>query len=305
LHIGLEQPLVGFVDLLNRNDFHIGVDVVFAAKVEHLLCFGDAANHRAGETASPNDEAECRDAQRLRRSADKRKIALDAEQVDVGVDVVVGGDGVENEIEAALVLFHLVGVARDNDFVGAKAERVLFLVRRGGEDNDVGSERVSKFYRHVAEPAETNHADFLALANAPVAHRRVRGDSSAKQRRGSGGIEIGWDPQNEMFIDYDAFGVATISYASEMFVRRIEREDHVRAELFQASFALRARAVRVDHAAHRSEIARLVLGHRRANFGDTPNNLMTWDNRVVRGHELAPLVAHRMKIRVADTTEQD
>src|SRR6266542_2965494 len=29
LHIGLEQPLVGFVDLLNRNDFNIGGDAVF------------------------------------------------------------------------------------------------------------------------------------------------------------------------------------------------------------------------------------------------------------------------------------
>src|SRR6266542_3866865 len=34
LHIGLEQPLVGFVDLLNRNDFNIGGDVVFAANIE-------------------------------------------------------------------------------------------------------------------------------------------------------------------------------------------------------------------------------------------------------------------------------
>src|SRR5437868_10167801 len=122
----------------------------------------------------------------------------------------------------------------------------------------MGSEGVSKLHRHVAEPAETNHADFLALADAPVAHRRVRRDSSAKQRRGSGGIEIGWDPQNEMFIDYDAFRVAAVGHTSQVFVRRVEGEDHVWAKLFQASFALRARAVRVDHAAHRSELARLV-----------------------------------------------
>src|SRR6266498_4004214 len=169
------------------------------------------------------------------------------------------------------MLFHLVRIAGDNDFVGAEAQCVLFL----------------------------------ALANAPVAHRRVRRDSSAKQRRGSGGFEIGWDAQHEMFIDYDAFRVAAVGHASEVLVRRVEGEDHVRAELFKASFAVRAGAVRIDHAADRSEIAGLVLGHCRADFGDTPDNLMTWDNRVVRGHELAPLVAHRMKIRVADATEQD
>jgi len=44
LHIGLEQSLVGFVDLLDRDDFNIGGDVVLTAKIEHLLSFGDAAD---------------------------------------------------------------------------------------------------------------------------------------------------------------------------------------------------------------------------------------------------------------------
>mgnify|MGYP003693809803 CR=1 FL=1 len=66
--------------------------------------------------------------QRLLGCADKRDVAVAAEQVDIGVDVVIGGDGVEDEIEAASVLLHLVGVAGDDDFVGAKAERVFLLV---------------------------------------------------------------------------------------------------------------------------------------------------------------------------------
>src|SRR6266568_5593436 len=108
-----------------------------------------------------------------------------------------------------------------------------------------------------------------------------------------------------MFIDHDAFGVATVGKTSEMFVWRVEREDHVRTELFKASFAVRAGAVRVDHAAHSDEIAGLVLGHCRADFGDTPDNLMAGNNRIVRGHELAPLVADGMKVGVADTAEED
>src|SRR5207247_28197 len=79
LYIGLEQSLIGFVDFLDRNDFDIGGDVVSAAKVEHLLRFRDAANHRAGETAPPADEVECGDAQRLCGSAHKCEIATDAE----------------------------------------------------------------------------------------------------------------------------------------------------------------------------------------------------------------------------------
>lgn len=44
LHIGLEQALVGFVDLLDRDDFDICGDVVLTAKIEHFLSLGDAAN---------------------------------------------------------------------------------------------------------------------------------------------------------------------------------------------------------------------------------------------------------------------
>src|SRR5437016_5198034 len=123
------------------------------------------------------------------------------------------------------MLFHLVRVAGDNDFVGAEAQRVLLLVRRGGKHNDMGSEGVSKFYRHVTKPAQTNHADFLALADAPVAHRRVRRDAGTKERRSSGEFEIGCNAQNEMFIDYDAFRVTTIGHVSKMLVWRVKGED--------------------------------------------------------------------------------
>ena len=41
------------------------------------------------------------------------------EQVEVGVDAVIGSDGVEDEVETAGVLLHLVGVARDDHLVGA------------------------------------------------------------------------------------------------------------------------------------------------------------------------------------------
>src|SRR4029453_12207322 len=90
-----------------------------------------------------------------------------------------------------------------------------------------------------------------------------------------------------------------------MLVRGVEGEDHIRAELLEASFAIRARTVRVDHTAHRGEIAGLVLGNRRADLRDTTDDLMTGDNRIVSGHELAPFVADRMEIGVADAAEQD
>src|SRR6476646_3113866 len=164
---------------------------------------------------------------------------------------------------------------------------------------------MSKFYRHMAEPAKTDHADFLALANAPVTHRRVRRDSSAKQRRSSSDIQIRGDAQNEMFIDNDAFGVAAVSYASEMFVRRVERKNHVRAELLETTFAVRAAAIRIHHATDRDKIARLVIGNGRTDLGDAPDDLMTGHDRIISGHELAPLVADRVKIGVAYPAEKN
>jgi hypothetical protein len=54
----------------------------------------------------------------------------------------------------------------------------------------VGSERVRELDAHVAQSAEADDADLLALGHAPVAHGRVGGDSGAEQRRGSGKIEV-------------------------------------------------------------------------------------------------------------------
>jgi hypothetical protein len=178
-------------------------------------------------------------------------------------------------------------------------------VRRGGEDDDVGTESISKFHGHMTEPAETDHANFLALGDAPMMHGRVSRDAGTQQRRGSGGIKIGRDTQDEAFIDDDAFGVATVGKTSKMFVRRVEGEDHVRAELFKPSLAVRAGAVGIDHAADRDEIAWLVPCNCRANLGDTADNLMAGNDWVIRGHELAPLVPYRMKIGVADAAEED
>ena len=93
--------------------------------------------------------------------------------------------------------------------------------------------------------------------------------------------------------------------AVRVLVRRVEGERQVRAELLEAGLALRAGAVRIDQAADRGEVARLVLGDRRADLGDAADDLVARHDRVDRGHELAPLVADRMEVGVADAAEED
>jgi hypothetical protein len=55
--------------------------------------------------------------------------------------------------------------------------------------------------------------------------------------------KLGGNAQDEVFLDHDAFGVAAVGHASEVLVRRIKRENHVRAELLEARFASGAGAV--------------------------------------------------------------
>ncbi len=279
---------------------------MFATKVQHLLGFGDAADVRAGETAAGHDEAECRDIQRLLRCADKGDVTVEAEQVEIGIDVVLGGDGIEDEIEAASVLLHFVGVAGDNNFVGTEAERIFLLVRRGGEDDDVGTERMGELHAHVAQTAKTDHANLLALGDSPVAQGRIGCDPGTKEWCNSSEIEVGGNSQNEAFIDDDAIGVATIGdWSSLVLVRGVVGESQVWAELLETSFAMGASTVRVNHAADGGEIAGLVLGNCRADFGDATDHLMTGDNWVDCGHDTAPFVTHRMEVGVADAAEKD
>jgi hypothetical protein len=119
LHIGLEQSVISLVDLLDGDDFYIGGDVMFATKVEHFLCLGNASDGRAREAATPQQETKGGDGKRFRRCADKGYVAVAAKELDVGVNVVFGRDSVEDEVKAAGVLLHLVSITGNNNIVSA------------------------------------------------------------------------------------------------------------------------------------------------------------------------------------------
>jgi hypothetical protein len=97
----------------------------------------------------------------------------------------------------------------------------------------------------------------------------------------------------------------SVCLAAEVLVRRVEGERQVWAELFDVCFALGTGPVRVDQAADRGKVPRLVLDHGRADLGDTPDDLMARYDRVGRGHDAAPLVAYGMEIGVADAAKEN
>src|SRR5258706_15958272 len=53
--IAFDGTLVGFVDLLNGNNFHVRRYVVLSAEIEHLLGFANASDAGAGQAASTPD----------------------------------------------------------------------------------------------------------------------------------------------------------------------------------------------------------------------------------------------------------
>ena len=228
-----------------------------------------------------------------------------AEEAEQGVDVVVGGDAVEDEVEAAGVFGHFVGVFGDDDLVGSETEGVVFLVGRGGEENRVGSEGVGELESHVAESAESYDADLLAFGDSPVVEGREGGDAGAEERRGSGEREVGGDFEDEPFCDDDGVGVAAVGDASGVLVGEVVGEDHVGTELLEALFALGAGAVGVDHATDGGEVADLEFGYGGADFGDAADDLVAGDAGIDGGHHTAKLVADLMEVGVTDAAEED
>ena len=54
-----------------------------------------------------------------------------------------------------------------------------------------GPECVSELDAHVAETAESDHADLFSLGHAPVTHRRIGGNPGTEERSGPGEVQIG------------------------------------------------------------------------------------------------------------------
>ncbi len=63
-----QDSLVGFIHLLDRNQFNVGLDIVRGAEVEHLLGFTDAPDHRASDAASMQNQRKWLQRRRFVRS---------------------------------------------------------------------------------------------------------------------------------------------------------------------------------------------------------------------------------------------
>ena len=103
------------------------------------------------------------DCQWLFRRADESNFSLGrGEQLEIRIDVVIGGDAVEDELEGPGALFHLFLVSGKNYLVSPQSQRVLTLVLGRGENHDMCAHRLCEFHAHVTESAQADDAHFFA-----------------------------------------------------------------------------------------------------------------------------------------------
>ncbi len=218
---------------------------------------------------------------------------------------MVGGDGVEDEVEAASVLRHFVGVGGDHHFVRAQPEGVLLLARRSGENHHVSAESASELHGHVSEPAQSHDAGLLPCPDVPVPQRRPGCDARAEQRRGGGRIQISGNAQDEILVHDDPFRIAAVGHAAEMAVGEVVGTGHCRAELLEPAAAVGAGAAGVHHAPDANEVAGAELRCLRPGSRDPAHDLVPGDARVDRGRQAAPLIPHRVQVTVADAAAEN
>jgi len=73
--------------------------------------------------------------------------------------------------------------------------------------------------------------------------------------------------QDKALINHDAVGIAAVGDASEVLIGKVVGESQIRTELLEASLALGAGTIGIDHAADGGEVAGLNPGDRGAGPG--------------------------------------
>src|SRR6185503_21379285 len=131
--------------------------------VEHLLCLGQSADSRSCDAASSSHQRKYSHLGRRGRRADAHHHAVGRQQVQILIVVVLRRYGVDDEVEVTLELLELRGIARQRELMRSETLGIGFLAWRRAEQRHLRSEGRAELYRHVAESAESDDAELVAL----------------------------------------------------------------------------------------------------------------------------------------------
>ena len=159
-------------------------------------------------------------------------------------------------------------------------------------------------HTHVTEAAQTDDADLVTGAHAPLAQRRIGGDTGAEQgRHGCQFFFIVRDAKHKRFAHHDGVGVTAVGVgAGALFGPVVGASKTVVAILLKPVGAGLAVLATVNHAAHADEVADLEFADQVAHSGDTANNFMARHRRVNRA---APFIPHRVQVGVAHAAKKN
>jgi hypothetical protein len=93
---------------------------VLGTEVEHFLRLRQAADERTGKLPSTVNQIKTKDRSGLRRGSYQRHRSISFQQIQVGVQIVRGGNSVEDEVKSAGVFPHLGRILRNHNFLCAE-----------------------------------------------------------------------------------------------------------------------------------------------------------------------------------------
>ena len=149
----------GGVGVLHGEALSDGLDVVAGGDGEHLAEVAGAADAGAGDAELAADERGAGDLERGWAGAEDDERAFGAEGFDEVMEVLVAGDGGEDEVEGAGEFLDGGGLAGVDEGVGAEREGFGFLVLGAGEGDDFGTEGAGELDGEMAEAADADDAD--------------------------------------------------------------------------------------------------------------------------------------------------
>lgn len=87
-HLAGDKTVIGGIHLLDRNDFHICGELVFAADVEHLLCLHNPADQRSDQSPSAHDQGKGAELRGLIRNPDQNHGAVGLQQFQIDIQIM-------------------------------------------------------------------------------------------------------------------------------------------------------------------------------------------------------------------------
>mmetsp|Transcript_37019 Transcript_37019/g.69031 ORF Transcript_37019/g.69031 Transcript_37019/m.69031 type:complete len:379 (+) Transcript_37019:57-1193(+) len=313
LHVRLHHAIVRLIDLITADDFVRAGDFVLGAEVQHLLCLTDSTDHRACDRLALWDEAEGMEAQWLRRHAHHDKFPVLLQESQVGRDVVVSRDGVNDEVQGAGSCVHFLLLGHHHKLVGLQLlHRLVALALAARQDGDLTAPSLPDENSHGTKATKASHAQLHAGLEAVVSHGRVDGHAGAKQRRGACQVQGVGDPADVILVHHNALGVAAIGWLAPILrvlltvlvlVLAVVGHDGASvAVVLIAILAALAAPAAVDHAAHAHLVAHLIFGDALAHGRHNTTNLVAWHHWE---DATAPFLPCLMHVRVANAGELD